>query len=89
MGNKLFKKKGSVAVKCMNCKTTEMKEDTTTYFANLDNCYVIIEHVPCNKCEQCGEEFFPISVIEKIDEILEKIAEVASKIFIMDYQSVA
>lgn len=73
----------------MNCKTAEMKEDTTTYFANLDNCYVIIEHVPCRKCAQCGEEFFTASVIEKIDEILEKIAEVASKIFIMDYQSVA
>ncbi|MFI3214144.1 MAG: type II toxin-antitoxin system MqsA family antitoxin [Eubacteriales bacterium] len=76
-------------MKCMNCKTMGMKDDTTTYFANLDKCYVIIEHVPCKKCEQCGEEFFSTSVIEKIDEILEKIAEIASKIFIMDYQSVA
>ncbi len=89
MGNELFEKKGSVAMKCMNCRTMEMEDNTTTYFANLDNCYVIIERVPCKKCEQCGEEFFATSVIEKIDEILEKIAEVASKIFIMDYQSVA
>ncbi|MFV0466835.1 MAG: type II toxin-antitoxin system MqsA family antitoxin [Lachnospiraceae bacterium] len=62
---------------------------STTYFAQLNNCYVIIEHVPCKKCEQCGEEFFTASVMEKIDEILDKVENIASKIFIMDYHIAA
>ena len=76
-------------MKCMSCKTDEMVESTTTYFAQLNNCYVIIEHVPCKKCEQCGEQFFSVSVMEKIDNILDKVEKIASKIFIMDYQTAA
>jgi len=76
-------------MKCMSCKSEGMIDSSATYFAQLNNCYVIIEHVPCKKCEQCGEEYFTASVMEKIDEILEKIENVASKIFIMDYQTAA
>lgn len=76
-------------MKCMSCKTEGMITSNTTYFAHLNNCYVIIENVPCKKCEQCGEEFFAVSVMEKIDDILEKIENIASKIFIMDYQTAA
>lgn len=45
-------------MRCMSCKVGEMKPAKTTYFAQLNNCYVIIENVPCLKCDQCGEEFF-------------------------------
>ena len=67
----------------------EMKEAKTTYFAQLNNCYVIIENVPCLKCEQCGEEFLNITVAEKIDDILDSIENIASKIFILDYTTAA
>jgi YgiT-type zinc finger domain-containing protein len=66
-----------------------MVESTNTYFATLKNCYVIIENVPCLKCNQCGEVFYKASVLEKIDLIIEKIENVASKIFIMDYTTAA
>lgn len=76
-------------MKCLSCKTEGMIESTTTYFAQLNNCYVIIEHVPCKKCEQCGEDFFTATVMEKIDDILDRVAKIASKICIMDYQTAA
>lgn len=76
-------------MKCSACKSGDMKEAKTTYFAQLNNCYVIIENVPCMKCEQCGEEFFAMSVLEKIDDILERLERIASKIFIMDYATAA
>ena len=76
-------------MKCMACKSGEMKSATTTYFSRLNNCYVIIENVPCMKCDQCGEEFLNISVAEKIDEILDGIEKIASKIFILDYEKAA
>lgn len=76
-------------MKCMSCRADEMIESTTTYFAKLKNCYIIIENVPCKKCKQCGEEFFSASVVEKIDEILDKVEKIASKILIMDFQTAA
>lgn len=56
-------------MKCMSCKSDSMVDSKTIYFAQLNNCYVIIENVPCKKCDQCGEEFFTVSVMEKIDTI--------------------
>ena len=76
-------------MKCMSCKYGEMKETFTTYFSQLNNCYVIIENVPCLKCSQCGEEFLISSVSEKIDCILDSIEKIASKIFILDYNKAA
>lgn len=76
-------------MRCLSCKTGTMTKATTTYFSQIKNCYVIIENVPCMKCEQCGEEFFSTSVLEHIDEILERLEKIASKIFIMDYATAA
>lgn len=76
-------------MRCLSCKTGNMIKSTNTYFAELKNCYVIIEHVPCFECTQCGEVYYTASVLEKIDDILEKIEHIASKIFIMDYNTAA
>ncbi len=76
-------------MKCLSCKMEEMEEAKNTYFTQLDNCYVIIENVPCYKCKQCGEVYYKSGVLEKIDLLLEKIENVASKIFILDYNQAA
>ena len=76
-------------MRCLSCKMEEMEEAKNSYFAQLNNCYVIIENVPCYKCKQCGEVYYKASVLEKIDVLLEKIENVASKIFIMDYNQAA
>lgn len=74
---------------CLVCKAKSMVESKNTYFAQLENCYVIIENVPCRKCSQCGEGVYSASVMEKIDTILEKIQGIASKIFIMNCDKAA
>lgn len=76
-------------MQCLLCKSDTIVDDKTTYFVELNNCYVIIENVPCKKCEQCGETVFSASVLEKIDNILDKVETIASKICIMDYSSAA
>lgn len=76
-------------MRCISCKSNNMVDSKTTYFVQLNNGYVIIENVPCKKCDQCGEEFFSVSVMEKIDAILNKIEKISSKIFIMDFESAA
>lgn len=74
---------------CLICKSGTMRETTGTYFAQWKKYYVIIENVPCRKCEQCGEVVYSSSVMERIDEILGRLEKVASKIFIMDYATAA
>lgn len=76
-------------MKCLLCKNDDMYKSKDTYFAQIENCYVIIENVPCMKCGQCGETVYSALVMEKIDEILDKIHNIASKIFIMDYDKAA
>ena len=76
-------------MRCLICKSGEMNEALSTYFANLKNGYVIIENVPCLKCTQCGEIVYAASVMEKIDEILASVKQISSKIFIMDYSTAA
>lgn len=66
-----------------------MEESKTTYFAQLKDCYVIIENVPCMKCSQCGEAVFRNSIAEKIDDILDDLEKIVSKISIIDYSKVA
>ncbi|MGM9581716.1 MAG: type II toxin-antitoxin system MqsA family antitoxin [Anaerovibrio sp.] len=76
-------------MRCLICRNGIMSKNVGTYFAQLQGCYVIIENVPCWKCDQCGEIVYSASVLEKIEEILEKVEKVASKIFIMDYARAA
>ena len=37
----------------------------------------------------CGEVVYSVSVIEKIENILDKVQSIASKLFILDYAKVA
>ncbi|MBQ9347690.1 MAG: type II toxin-antitoxin system MqsA family antitoxin [Oscillibacter sp.] len=76
-------------MRCLCCKAEAMEEAVNTYFAQLNNCYVIIENVPCLKCEQCGEVLYSVEILEKIDLLLEKAGSLASKILIMDYRRAA
>ena len=76
-------------MRCMSCKNGEMVESRTSYFAQLRDCYVIIENVPCMKCRQCGDVIFRSSVVEKIDDILDNLEKIVSKISIVDYTKVA
>ena len=56
---------------CFYCKG-DMVPDFTTHVAELENCIVIIKHVPCLKCSQCGEVVYTGTTLQKIEQILEK-----------------
>ena len=76
-------------MKCLLCKADSLMDSKSTYFAQVDNCYVIIENVPCKKCSQCGEVVYSASVMEKLETILDKMKVIASKVLIMDYSNAA
>ncbi|MBR4151755.1 MAG: type II toxin-antitoxin system MqsA family antitoxin [Selenomonadaceae bacterium] len=74
---------------CLICKGGKMIEGFETYFAKLGDSYLIIENVPCFKCDQCGELVFSLSVLEKLEKLIELYEKVQSKIFIVDYRQAA
>ena len=58
---------------CLVCKSGTMQPATDSYFAKVNGGYVIIENVPCYKCEQCGEIVYAASVMEKARETTVKL----------------
>ena len=59
---------------CKN-KKGDMKPSTTTYFEELENCYVIVKNVPCFECSQCGEVVYTADVTSRLDEIIGSITD--------------
>ncbi|MGN0193783.1 MAG: type II toxin-antitoxin system MqsA family antitoxin [Pseudoramibacter sp.] len=76
-------------MKCLSCKSGNMSPSTTTYFADLKNCMIIIKNVPCMKCEQCGDVLYSASVTERLYELMEKAESLASELTVIEYDKIA
>ena len=66
-------------MKCFLCKG-DMINSTTTYMTTYNNCYIIIKNVPCQKCNQCGEEYIDGITMLKIENIIEKLKSMLTEI---------
>lgn len=76
-------------MRCPSCGRGELVDAKTTYFYSLPNCYVIIENVPCQRCDECGEEIIDMKVMKKLEQITALAAKIADRVFITDYQKAA
>ncbi len=68
-----------------------VKNDVTDYVEKIGNYVVVIKNVPCEKCSQCGEEYFSTAVAKKIESILDGIQKISSEITVtvIDYSQAA
>ena len=64
-----------------------MTESTTTHFAELDNCCVIIKNVPCMKCNQCGEVIYTAAVAQRIEQIIGSLEKALPEIAVVNYSA--
>lgn len=69
---------------CFFCKG-KMEDSTTTHFAQLENCIVIIKNVPCSKCTQCGEVVYSGKVVERIEKIIDGLTDILTEIAVINY----
>ncbi len=74
-------------MKCISCKNDEMIESTSTYFAEMKNCMIIIKNVPCIKCKQCGEVLYSFEVAQQLEKIMDSAEMLAGELTIIDYSS--
>jgi len=74
-------------IMCVFCKG-KLIPATTDYIEKIGNYVVIIKNVPCEKCEQCGEEYFSTVVAKKIESILNEIQEISTEltVSVIDYE---
>ena len=75
-------------MKCMRCGH-ETYKSTTSEAIETEFGLLVIRNIPCYKCEECDEIFYSGDVVLKIEEISEKVKQLAQDITIIDYQKAA
>ena len=71
---------------CHFCGNKNFKESKVQYTYRRDNRYIIVDEVPCEQCEFCGEQYFEASVLKNIeiefDEIYSKGKSIKNKVVV-------
>ena len=52
---------------CHFCGNKNLKPNLVQYTYKKDGKYIIIDDVPCQQCEYCGEQYFEASVLKNIE----------------------
>ena len=74
---------------CFFCKNGTMVHSVTTYMVDFKDCIIIVRNVPCEECTDCGEKYFSDSVMERLEAIVKRAKEIASEVFVTDFQKAA
>jgi YgiT-type zinc finger domain-containing protein len=53
--------------KCSFCGHAHLVRTQTRYFHQQGDDILIVDDVPCIKCEYCGEQYFAIETLKKIE----------------------
>ncbi|MCM1335668.1 MAG: type II toxin-antitoxin system MqsA family antitoxin [Bacteroides sp.] len=69
---------------CFFCKGS-MEQSTTTHVVESGERVIVIKHVPCQKCRQCGEVVYSGSVAERLEEITEQVEKALTEIAVVSY----
>ena len=62
-----------------------MKEGFSNYMVDLDGHFIIIKHVPCHVCCQCGEVSYSGVVVARIEEIIAGLKAAMTEIAVVDF----
>lgn len=71
---------------CFYCKGSA-EETTTTHVVEIGERIIIIKHVPCHQCGQCGEVFFNGTVVERLEQITEQLENTLTEIAVVNYSA--
>jgi YgiT-type zinc finger domain-containing protein len=53
--------------KCNFCGHAVLSETRTRYIHQQGDDILIVDDVPCTECEYCGEQYFAIETLKKIE----------------------
>ncbi len=75
-------------MKCFYCKG-DMQETYTTYTVDLETCLIVIRHVPCLQCEQCGAVEYTTPVVRRLEQIVQECRSLMMEVMVVNYSSAA
>ena len=58
---------------CNFCGNKTFKEVKVQYICKHDGQFMIVNDVPCEQCEYCGEQYFKSNVLKKIENDFVKV----------------
>ena len=58
---------------CNFCGNKNFREKIVQYIYRHDGQYLLVDNVPCEECEYCGEQYFKTAVLKKIEKDFEAI----------------
>lgn len=56
-----------MTAQCVFCGHKHLVSKETRYIYQKDDQLLVVEHVPCTECEFCGEQYFDVTVLQKIE----------------------
>ena len=69
---------------CLKCKGV-MKSDFTTFTLDTGECCIVIRHVPCLKCNACGEVIYTAEVSENLERIVKSSKQALTEVAVVKY----
>ena len=72
-------------MRCVICKTGEVKPGTTTFTVERDQMTLVLKEVPARVCQQCGEAYFDEATTQRIEEIAKAAELNGVQVAVQDY----
>lgn len=69
---------------CFMCKG-DLENKNTTFMVELDNCIIIIKHVPSQVCKQCGEVSYRDDVAKQLEKLINSVKNTITEITVINY----
>ena len=67
----------------------EAYKSTTCEAIEMEFGLLVIRNIPCYKCNECDEVFYTGDVVQKLEEITERVKRLMQEITIIDYAKAA
>jgi YgiT-type zinc finger domain-containing protein len=64
---------------CNFCGNKNFKNKKVQYFYKHNSKFLIVNNVPCEECEFCGEQYFEAEVLKKIEKEFNDIYSLGKK----------
>lgn len=74
-------------MECIRCGE-QMESSVTTYTDERGDSIIIVRHVPCYKCENCGEVSYSMSVVKRLEDITKQLEKAFTEIAVVNYTAV-
>ena len=76
-------------MKCIVCRHGDTHEGFTTVTFHSDGRTLVVNEVPADVCENCGEAYVPDNVTEQLLHIASEARKAQAQVLVRDYATVA